>query len=355
MPFLVQLEENYNGSIFPSIHVGNYTEEQRTCMIALWNEQDIVFPQNRIYKDEKGIWRPSDILGSIFVEKWMRSLAFRIATSCQGQVLSSLASKTMTSPTTREFGINPHPIYEPIEMHGGVMLGMQKDFLVKAKEDGLLLSPSRKMLFQQDKKDVHFWNFADSDKFGTVGQHIVIKEGSVTNITAFREGVLQFEIETKPFSIVRNELRAKKTDTFTKGLEWFGAKSDNGFVIYEKAAWLCDKSGEDNSPCIGIADLSEALLFRSYMSSIGRFKPLMRAGRVDDKWIVQIDITNFAADFDKQWEKVKSSDVNTQLSVIFNYSKWGFRRQALEKYEQIQKRSESVDTIILKLLENPQN
>lgn len=238
-----------------------------------------------------------------------------------------------------------------IEIHGGVMLGMQKDFLVKAGEEGLLVSPSRKMLFQRDKNDVHFWSFADSDKFGTLGQHIVIKNGSLKNISIPDDGILRFEVETKPFSIIRQELRAKRTDTFTNGLEWFGANSNTGLPIYEKAAWACNNPNTAASPCIGVADISLEKLFQSYMTSNDDdFEPLMTAERVGNRWIVKINISNVAADFDKRWEKVKSSDVNTRLSVILNYSKWGFHDEALEKYEQLMGNIDFVDTIIRRML-----
>ena len=355
LPLMVQLEENYKGSIFPSVHVGGGSTQSQNCMVKIWNERERVFPENSINRDFQGIWRSSDQQGDVFIDSWMRNLALRISTECGGKTLSAITPKNKTPATNRSFGIIPHPIYEPIEIHGGVMFGIQKNFLDKAKDDGLLLSPSRQMLYQQDKADAHFWRFWNTEKYGVIGQHIIVKDGKVTQISTPREGFIQFEVETTPSSIIRQEMRAEKTDTFKKGVEWFGAKSEDDNNIYEKAAWACRNAGEDTSPCIGIADISSDSLFQSYISGGRKFSRLIFAERqADNKWIIEINITDFAKDFDKRWEEEKSSDMNSKLSLIFNYSKWGFYTTAFGKYEQIVGDADFVDTILRNALGNSQ-
>jgi beta-lactamase superfamily II metal-dependent hydrolase len=350
LPLLVQLEENYKGSIFPSVHIGNVSNEQYECMVKLWNEQEHVFPEQGLHKDSRNTWSSSDEQGDIFIKNWMNNLALRISTGCGGQLLPPLPSKAKSLLTNRTFGIISHSMYEPIEIHGGVMLGVQKELIDKVKADGFLVSPSRKLLFQKDNEDLHFWNFVDNDQFGNLGQHVIIKDGSLTNISFPTDGVLRFEVKIQPWSIVREELRAKKTDTFTKGVEWLGAKSDDESVIYEKVAWACTNT-ESNKPCIGIADMSSEKLFQSYMVNKGSIRPLIKTRRIsNDKWVVELNISGFANDFDKNWEKVKFSDVNKQISALLTYTKWGFRGKAMKIYWQIFKDAEAIDTIVRKLI-----
>ncbi|MEP6849059.1 MAG: hypothetical protein ABI999_09400 [Acidobacteriota bacterium] len=352
LPPFVQLEENYQGSIFPSIHFANPSPGTMSCIKGLWDDQYNTFPLYGLHKEDKRGWQsPDSGVGDAFIDGWMRDLVRKISSQCGARILETIPSKSKTPATGRSFGLIPHTMYEPIEIHGGVILGVQAGFFENALKNGLLLSPSQKIVFQKDNKDLHFWATQEDVKSGPGLEHVVVKDGELTNISVPSGGMLRFEIKSKPYSLIRHELRSKRTNVFTKGVEWFEARSDENKIIYEKASWPCGSTTDKrNSTCIGVADLSSTTLFKSYMNGGDSNFPLIATRRVKNGWVVEIDISSFAKIFDQQSEAEQTSEA--QLALMLKYAKWGFRIKAMEKYEQLLSKEDYVDTIIKKILDN---
>ena len=68
-----------------------------------------------------------------------------------------------------------------------------------------------------------------------------------------------------------------------------------------------------------------------------------------------MDISNIRSQLDRLWKELPASDVNAHLSLMFEYAKWGFVLEALEKYSEVADKIEAntVDTILRKLLGPP--
>jgi hypothetical protein len=70
---------------------------------------------------------------------------------------------------------------------------------------------------------------------------------------------------------------------------------------------------------------------------------------------VTIDITGVRSQLDERWKKLSAPDVNAHLSLVYEYAKWGFVLEALEKYSAVADKIEgdTVDTILREILKAP--
>jgi hypothetical protein len=239
-------------------------------------------------------------------------------------------------------------------MHGGVLLGVQRGFLESAwKERGLLLSLSRRPLFQNANGKLHFWNYsADDPRFGTLGQHVVIDNGKVGEASV-SEGHLRFLIKTEPGAVVLQESRWGRAGEYKAGLEWAGARhAGDGTWIWEKAAWPCTGAENRGTDCVRVdqTTLDEINAKTGGVKSNDSTIRLEQVGT--NSWLVDLNISSFRSELDRRWKAIPSSDVNQRLSLVYEYAKWGFVAEALERYFEIDDKlqGDTVDTILLRLL-----
>jgi len=326
------------------------------CVLPYWAQREYDFPANGIYRGANGLW---DIpQGQYkFVDDWMNTLAKKIA-NCSGGELPSASSVRGHGPVRRahqekvHFGIKLH--LQSIHMHGGVLLGVQHDFLESAsKEKGLLLSLNRRPLFQNTNGKLHFWNYSDKHpRYGSFAQHVAI-EGEVTKACA-SGGHLTFQVTAGPGAIVLQESRWGHAGGFTKGLEWAGARhGSDGSWIWRKAAWPCAGGEGVSSGCAQVSGLTLDEL-RAKIGGERGDDSTISVTRVDENtWLVDLNISSFRSELDRRWDEIPSSDVNSHLSLIYEYAKWGFFNEALKRYSSIDDKikGDTVDTILRRLLE----
>lgn len=347
------------GSSSNFLHVSlDDSSTQARCVLPYWAQRESDFSANGIYKDANGIWRiPPEKYQ--FVDSWMGALAGKIAACSGGSVLSlSPIGRAGTIIHARqsntEIGINFH--LQSIHMHGGVLLGVQRDFLESAsKEKGLLLSLNRRPLFQNTNGKLHFWNYSGKHpQYGSLAQHVTI-EGKVAKVSA-QGGHLSFEVTTEPGAIVLQESRWGHANNFTKGLEWAGARhASDGSWVWRKAVWPC-ASGERSTPnCVNV----DGITLDELKAKIGgerRDDSSISVTQLNENtWVVDLNISSFRSELNRRWEEIPSSDMNAHLSLIYEFAKWGFIDEALEKYLSIAAKikGDTVDTILRRLLEMP--
>lgn len=326
------------------------------CVRPYWAQLENDFLANDLHVGADGVWDiPSGKYP--FVDEWMGTLARKIALCSGGELLSPFSAgrreRVIGAPQRRAvFGIkfNLHAIH----MHGGVLLGAQQGFLESAwKDKGLLLSLNRRPLFQREGGKLHFWNYSDNHpRFGTLGQHVVIDDGEVTGAYA-EEGHLVFTVTARPGAIALQESRWGRADHFTNGLEWAGARhGSDGSWIWEKAAWPCVGSGGAGVGCVQVSQTALDELW----TKIGGEKssdPAIRLTQVgENTWRVDLNISSLRSELDGRWRAVPSSDLNSRLSLIYEYAKWGFVNEAYQKCLEVADKIEgdTVDTILLNLI-----
>lgn len=330
------------------------------CVLPNWNARLRDFPANGVnYDTVKGKWiTPQDTYQ--FIDSWMAEMARKIAVCSRGNLLTPVSVRRVggTNGSANEetqFGIELHA--QGIHMHGGVLLGVQRDFLETAwREKGLLLSPIRRPFFQREGGNLHFWNFIDNDpRFGSVGHHVVIKDGVITGAFPF-QGHMAFMVETKPGAIVRQELRVGRADKYSKGLELVEARhGSDGSRIWNKAAWPCVGEEANSSGCVQLSELTIDG-FEKMIGDNGNEEPAISlAHDAENSWIVAVNLSVVRSELDHRWEKIPSSDLNSKLTLIYEYAKWGFMDEAMKRYKEIAAKIEgnTVDTILLKQLESP--
>ena len=292
------------------------------------------------------------------IDSWVTEMAANISQCSRGVLLKTGSvepdennGEYRQNQTLIDYALHPQAVH----MHGGVMLGMQRGFLEAAtKKFGLLLSLDRRPYFQSTDGKLHFWNYInDHPTFGSVGQHVVIDGGSVTKVTAL-SGRLTFEITTQPGAVVLQESRWGRAGIYAKGFEWAGARhASDGLWIRADAAWPCVE-GENIKPgCVqtswfSLADI-QSQLGASSLKDSGVF-----VARIDENlWRVQLDISSIRLHLDRLWKELPAADVNTRLSLTYEYAKWGFVLEALQKYAEFADKIEgnTEDTILRRLLE----
>ena len=331
----------------------------RRCVLPLWERRKIDFPGEGIKYGEAINGLRTWIIppGKYqFVHNWMSDLAGKIAECTGGDLLPPIPivdsnEKLLASKTRGDLGIRPY--WQAIQLHGGVLLGVQRGFLESAWRDkGLLLTPGRRPLFQRINGTLHFWSFMDKHpRFGSLGQHVVINDGVVTEAEA-RDGLLRFFVKTQPGAIVRQELRTSHTNDSTKGFEWAGARhASDGSWIWGKTISPCE--GKTNSSsCVRVMDIT----FDTLKGKIGGGKSIesvISVTRIDESiWLVELNISYICSEFDQRWQKTSASDLSSRLSLIYEYAKWGFLSAAMEKYLEVAPKIEgnTVDTILIKQL-----
>jgi beta-lactamase superfamily II metal-dependent hydrolase len=352
----VQLQRGFAGrKLVEFVHV-NFAEIAGSvrCIDPYWNAHVSDFPANGLRFDEiKGEWViPPDKYP--FIDSWMNDLARKIA-DCSGGYLRPMiggARKLQSSGGGEggaEIGIIPHT--QSIHMHGGVLLGVKQGFLEAARDRGLLLSPTRKPLFQRDGSNLHFWNFVETKNGAvSVGQHLSISDAVVKRAYA-DSGYLFFEVETKDGSIVRSEARVGHKDDFMKGGEWVAAwHGSDGSLIWNKAALPCADPQPSKGGCVKIVDSS----LTAFIKNRGD-ENLTILHQAQNSWLVAIDITSLRSELDHNWQKIPQSDMNSRLSLVYEYAKWGFFEEAKKRYQELAEKIEkdTVDTILLRQLEAP--
>lgn len=328
------------------------------CVTPYWSMRESDFPANGIHRGADGVWKiPTDKYP--FVDAWMSTLARKIAACSGGELvsLSSVGRRGTVSPARQgatELGIRYHT--QAIHMHGGVMLGLQRGFLETARQKGLLLGLNRKPYFQSFGGKLHFWNHTENHpRFGRFSQHVVIDEGSVTEVSA-QKGRLTFTVKTQPGALTLQESRWGRADNFTKGVEWAGARhGSDGSLIWEKAAWPCAGSGGGDPVCVQVNEITLDELGAKIGGKRSEDSAVSLTQISENSWRVDLNISSVRAQLDRRWKEVRASDVNSHLSLVYEYAKWGFVAEALDKYLEIVSKIEgaTVDTILRKLLEVP--
>jgi hypothetical protein len=324
------------------------------CVLPYWEAHNSEFPNNNIFKIN-GIWKiPPDKYG--FVDGWMTALTTKVALCSHARLLGPVARGNFeqagyTGGQTA-FGISPHP--QAVHMHGGVLLGMQRGFLESAwKEKGLLLSLSRRPLFQNAKGKLHFWNYSDNNqRFGTLGQHVVIDDGEVKGASA-EEGHLVFTVKTRAGAVALQESRWGRMGEYKAGIEWAGARhAGDGTWIWEKAAWPCAGAESRGTGCVQVSQTTSDDLVAQTGGGKSDDTTISLEQVGANTWLVDLNISSFRSELDRRWKAIPSSDVNQHLSLIYEYAKWGFVVEALERFSEVDDKlkGETVDTILLKLL-----
>ncbi len=351
----VQLQRGFvGGKLMEFVHLGEVGDAS-SCIFPFWNARSTDFQANGLIFDEiKRKWTiPPDKYP--FIDSWMNNLARNIASCSGAYVRPMIASSGKLQPSGvgeggAEIGVIPHA--QSIHMHGGVLLGIQRGFLETAARDrGLLLSPARRPLFQRDGGNLHFWNFVEiKNGAESIGQHVSITNGAVKK--AYVDGgLLVFEVETKPGSLVRSEARVRHKNDVMKNGEWMGAQQgSDGTVIFNKAALACTDAKPSPSGCVKILNSS----FDEFIKNRGE-ENLATSYEGPDSWMVIIDINSLRSELDLRWQKTTQSDVNSRLSLVYDYAKWGFFEEAKKRYREVAENIEkdTVDTILLKQLEGP--
>jgi beta-lactamase superfamily II metal-dependent hydrolase len=202
-PMTLIQEEYYQKAGIPThlVHVSMADSSiDSKCVGPLWDVHPDEFRARGLTYDAiKGKWVGPG--ASQILNEWMTNLAKSIKECANGVLLPAISVRPQDEldvmSMEESFGVVTH--IQPIHMHGGVLLGVQRKFLETAWRDkGLLISPSRRILFKRVNDDLHFWNVIDNyPTFGSLGQHVAIKGGSVTDASAYN-GRLRFVIETQP-------------------------------------------------------------------------------------------------------------------------------------------------------------
>jgi hypothetical protein len=354
----VQQRVSQNGSVFTNdLHIKgaeDFTKSQ--CVWPFWKALDVDFPLNGIKQDSKGIWRyfPEHYP---FINNWMAQLAANIATCSHGELLP--ASVIGRDPEDLDVGLGNGKLgltfyYGAIQMHGGVLLGMQRNFFESGRDRGLILEPNRRPIFQRDGEQLHFWNFSDAQtKIGTIGHHVVISAAEVKTVLA-TDGLLIFEINLKPGAVIKEEFRASRGEGFQNGFEWIGAlQGSDGSLIWQKAAWPCGKD-KNSSDCVQVSQMPlEDLLTKAGWNAEER-QPIIYQ-KSDKKWLVAVNLSGVLSNLEQRWKKTRASETNLRLGLVYEYAKWGFIDEAQKKYQEIaaQIERETVDTILSKELKEP--
>jgi beta-lactamase superfamily II metal-dependent hydrolase len=292
------------------------------------------------------------------VDDWMDNLGKNISVCMRGDWLRMASGTTseeagLSSRKSALIGVKTHA--QAVQMHGGVLLGVRREFLADAAHRGLLLSPSRKPLFQDENGKLHFWSFTEADsKSGSLGQHVVIDGGSIEAVHAL-DGTLSFVVKPVPGAISLQEARWSRTGKYAGGVEWAGARHlSDGSWIWEKAAAPCKDSPVRRSDCVQVRGVG----IEGLSAEIGdrRREPLLLfASSINPYWQLDLDISSFRVALDQRWKDTPAANLNQRVSLIYEYAKWGFIAEALKKYEEVADKIEgdTVDTILLKLLEGP--
>ena len=337
-PVLTQYQQRtgYLSSQVVHIRYGDF-ETLTNCVRPRWLEAQQNLRAQGLHPNLEGTWE-GDNSRSI-IDKEMRAFAKDTAICAHGIALSPLIQQTAFSLDNEdresEFGFKSH--LQPIEIHGGVLLGKSSKVLREVvQEAGALDDLKGRPLYRQDGKTLHFWSVSGLDEADEIAEHVEVRNASL--IEAYpSEGTLNFLIRANSDSLLRHELRQKKSPVLGRGLEWAAIYPAPGETAYwQKAAWPCVTEKPD---CSWVADVSSAQLDRYLTLSEAREEPLDRLigyERADDTlWIVRVNVST-VEDYLLSLTKGFQNNPDVVASVARGLAWWGFDSDSHDMAERSQ-------------------
>jgi beta-lactamase superfamily II metal-dependent hydrolase len=311
-----------------------------TCLIAHYNPNED-FTAHKLRK-EHGKWQynKTDIP---YFSGWIDTVAKKIATCLGGAVVSSAGDAAdVDEPIVSDGGINAPTIHiQPIDVHGGVLLGSDKEAR-KARwlKEGRIALPDGRLIMKRDGTELHFWSFDDAHPtFASIGQHVVFSSGKVIEIEGV-EGRLRILVETTAGATIRQEARIGRVPNRFGGAEWMEVRDGDGALIADKAAWFCDDAHHDEV-CVSDMDLSAF----GHLIKGDEAKPAILTEQIaSNVWLIDLDIEDIRKELDAQLNA--ATEATGRFVVMGEYADWGFQVAADDLLKALQESSESEDFIL---------
>ncbi len=352
VPVMVQKQTNRSTNTY-LLHISfSSPETLEKCVMPNWKAKDTDLPARGVHK-VNGTWQGK---GDTFttIDGWMTELADHVSTCSRGVILPPVAVGAQSLDTLTElsrsgsFGLSPH--MQPINIHGGVLLGHNTDSIENSFKSGNeLRSPFGRLLFRRNGNDLQFWSSQSSSLGATEARKYVFIHGGSIWKAHLHDGHLRFVIETSPGSVVRQEMRILNPGDNPRGVEWVEARNgQDGSLISHSAIQKCQEAASNGPTCFTLTSMNETAL-GTLAQSLGydRASPIEIEHLQEGVWLVDLRLDSVYDEID---QLNSAQDNASRITKLTQYRRWACEGDRLKTAELVipEVEQDTQDTLLTK-------